>query len=92
MADELHKKRAVALRYSMEQEAAPRIIAKGKGLLAERILELAKEHGLHIHEDPDLVSILSKLDVDMEIPGELYHAVAEILVFVYQLNQKMGKK
>ncbi len=92
MADELHKKRAVALRYNMEQEAAPKIIAKGKGLRAERILELAKEHGLHIHEDPDLVSILSKLDVDMEIPGELYHAVAEILVFVYQLNQKMGKK
>lgn len=89
MADELHKKRAVAMRYKMDEEAAPKVIAKGQGLLAVRIIELAEEHGLHIHEDPDLVAVLSKLEVDMEIPGELYQAVAEVLVFVYQLNQKM---
>ncbi len=87
----LPRKRAVALRYDAQRDAAPRIAAKGSGLLAERILELAREHGVHIHEDPDLVTILSKLDIDTAIPEDLYKAVAEILAFVYRLNRDAAK-
>lgn len=94
MSDEMDraKKRAVALRYDMEKEGAPKIVAKGKGLVAERILELAREHGLHVHEDPDLIAVLSRLNIDEEIPAELYHAVAEVLAFVYRVNQKAMPK
>jgi len=93
MADEEQKeerRRAVALRYETGRDAAPRVVAKGAGLLAERIIEIARKHGVHIHEDPDLVAVLAKLDVDVEIPEELYRAVAEVLAFVYRLNHKAG--
>lgn len=83
------RRRAVALRYDAEQERAPKVVAKGAGLVAEQIIALAKEHGIHIHEDPNLVTILAKLDLDTEIPEELYHAVAQVLAFVYRLNQRM---
>ena len=69
---------------------APRISAKGAGYLAERIIEIAKEHGIGIYEDPDLVEVLSKLDLNHEIPESLYRAVAEVLAFVYRLNQEMA--
>jgi type III secretion system FlhB-like substrate exporter len=58
--------------------------------LADRIIEIARENGVYIHEDPDLAAVLSRLDVDTEIPEELYRAVAEILAFVYRLNQRMA--
>ncbi|MBN2308112.1 MAG: EscU/YscU/HrcU family type III secretion system export apparatus switch protein [Candidatus Hydrogenedentes bacterium] len=88
---EHHKaKRAVALRYDQEKDRAPRIVAKGDRLLAERIIGLAKEHGIHIHEDPELVAVLAKLDVDTEIPERLFRAVAEVLAFVYRLNRQMA--
>ena len=83
------RRKAVALRYDADQEAAPRIVAKGEGLLAERIIDTASENAVHIHEDPDLVAILSTLDLGMQIPEELYRAVAEVLAFVYRLNQWM---
>ncbi len=83
------RRRAVALRYRAESEAAPRVVAKGSGLLAERILELAREHKIHVHEDPDLVEVLAKLEVDAEIPESLYRAVAEVLAFVYRLNRSL---
>jgi len=82
-------KRAVALRYDAQSDAAPRVVAKGDRLLAERIIELAKEHDIHIHEDPDLVALLAKIDVDTFIPEELYRVVAEVLAFVYRLNNRM---
>lgn len=82
------RRKAVALRYDEEQEGAPKIVAKGAGYLAERILELAREHGLHVHEDPDLVALLSKLDMNTEIPENLFTAVAEVLAFVYRLNER----
>lgn len=80
--------KAVALRYDQEQEAAPRIVAKGAGYVAQRIIEVAKEHDIHVHEDPDLVSVLSRLEVDTQVPESLYRAVAEVLAFVYRLNQE----
>lgn len=84
------RRKAVALRYDGERDNAPRVIAKGAGHLAERIIEAAKEHGIHIHEDPDLAAVLSKLDVEAQIPEELYRAVAEVLAFVYRLNQRIA--
>ena len=82
------KRKAVALKYNAESDGAPRVIAKGDRLLAERIIEIAKENGVPIHEDPDLVSLLATLDIDREIPDALYRAVAEVLAFVYSVNAK----
>ena len=61
-------KRAVALRYDMERDQAPRVLAKGDRLQAERIVEIAREHGIHVHEDTDLVALLAQLDVGQDIP------------------------
>lgn len=91
MADEKQpgvRKKAVALRYDAEKEPAPRLVAKGQGLRAERILEIAREHGVHIQQDPDLTALLAKLEVDTPIPEALYQAVAQVLAFVYQLNRR----
>ncbi len=82
------RRKAVALRYDATSDAAPRVIAKGTGLLADRIIEIAQEHGIHIYHDPDLVTVLAKLNLDTAIPEELYRAVAEVLAFVYRLNQR----
>lgn len=79
-------KKAVALRYTPELDAAPKVMAKGQNRLARRILELAEQHGIPIKEDPDLVEILARLDLDEEIPPELFMVVAEILAFVYRAN------
>ncbi|HPO17155.1 MAG TPA: EscU/YscU/HrcU family type III secretion system export apparatus switch protein [Candidatus Hydrogenedentes bacterium] len=84
-------KKAVALRYDAEADAAPRIIAKGQRIIAEKIIAVAKEHGIHVHEDPDLVAVLSKLDINIPIPESLYQAVAEVLAFVYRLNKQRAK-
>lgn len=89
--DEIARKKAVALRYDTESHAAPKMIAKGSGYLAEQILTLAKENDIHIHEDPDLLNVLSALEVQSEIPEHLYVAIAEILAFVYQLNNTLSE-
>lgn len=80
-------KKAVALKYDPTQSDAPRVAAKGKGLLADKILETAKENGIPIQEDPALVEVLSKLDLDQQIPPELYNLVAEILTFIYRSDK-----
>lgn len=77
---------AVALAYS-EGQAAPRVVAKGRGLLAEAIIERAKGAGVFVHESPELVSLLMQVDLDQHIPPELYFAVAELLAWLYQLEQ-----
>ncbi|MBI4576535.1 MAG: EscU/YscU/HrcU family type III secretion system export apparatus switch protein [Planctomycetes bacterium] len=77
---------AVALRYHRKRDAAPRIVAKGAGLMAQRILDLARENGVPRHRDDDLVRVLAKLDLDQAIPPRLYGAVAEVLAFVYRMN------
>lgn len=76
---------AVAITYD-EGSAAPRIVAKGYGTLAETIIETAKRHGLYVHESPELVSVLMQLDLDRQIPPELYVAIAELLAWLYQLE------
>jgi len=85
--------RAVALRYRPEdpfRDAAPRLVAKGQGLLAERILELAKQHGVSISKDPDLLAALEPLDVDRLIPPELFQAVALLLAALYRANKNLS--
>jgi flagellar biosynthesis protein len=84
------QKRAAALRYQSKLDNAPKVIAKGKGKVAEKIIEIAKEHNIYIHNDPDLIEVLYQLDLNEDIPSELYVVVAELLAFVYSLNS--GKK
>ena len=81
-------KKAIALKYEKEKDNAPKVVAKGKGVVAQKIIEIAEENGIYIKEDPELVEILSTLDIYEEIPEELYRAVAEILVFIYKNIQK----
>ena len=78
--------KAVALKYNREKNNAPKVIAKGRGEMAEKIIEIAKNHHLPLYEDKNLVSILEALEVESEIPPELYRAVAEVLTFIYRLN------
>ncbi|MFC4812404.1 EscU/YscU/HrcU family type III secretion system export apparatus switch protein [Paenibacillus sp. GCM10023250] len=82
--------KAVALKYEPGDDAAPVVVAKGKGKLAEAILDKAAESGVPVQRDSSLVEVLSKLDVDQEIPPELYTLVAEILSFVYRSDQRAG--
>lgn len=82
------RKRAVALRYQPELEQAPRVVAKGSGSVAEQIIERAKANGIPLQEDPSLVQVLSKIELDNQIPPELYHVVAEVLSLVYRLDVK----
>ena len=79
---------AVALDYRPKDGQAPRVVAKGKGTVAEKILELARRAGVPIREDPVLFSLLSHLDVDQEIPPEAYKVVAELLAFVYKVHNR----
>jgi flagellar biosynthesis protein len=80
-------KQVVAMRYDPGQEAAPRVIAKGRGPVAERILHLAEQHGILLWEDEDLVKLLGVLELDSEIPPHLYQALAEILAHLYRANR-----
>ncbi len=79
-------RKAVALRYDAAAGAAPKVLASGRGEVAARILEKAREAGVEIVQDPDLIEILAQVPIGEEIPEELYHAVAEILAFVYRMN------
>ena len=89
-------KKAVALRYVPDRDRAPRVTAKGSGLLAQKIIDLAKKHGVPIREDSALVQVLAQLDFHQEIPPSVYVVVAEILAFVYSMNHRWsdlkGKK
>jgi flagellar biosynthesis protein len=79
---------AAAIKYDDRKDSAPKVVAKGRGTIAEKIIELAQKNNVMIKSDPALVQILSKLDLDEQIPVELYKAVAEILAFVYSTNSR----
>jgi flagellar biosynthesis protein len=83
----LRRKKAVALRYDREKERAPRVTAAGKGYVADRIIEIARAHGIVVREDKELVELLSHIELYDEIPVELYQVVAEVLAFVYRLQK-----
>ena len=78
-------KSAVALAYT-KTDAAPRVVAKGRGVLAENIILRAQENGVYVHESPELVSLLMQIDLDQRIPPQLYVAVAELLAWLYRLE------
>ncbi len=80
------KKRAVALRYNDGSDAPPKLVAKGDGNMAERIREAASAAGVPIYEDDALVEVLAQIELDEEIPPELFQAVAEVLSWVYKAN------
>ena len=82
------QKAAAALKYRQGVDTAPRLVAKGAGVIAERIIQAAQEAGVSIHEDPNLLALLMTLNLDEVIPPEMYAAVAEVLAFVYRLNKK----
>jgi len=82
-------KRAVALAYRAE-EGAPRVVAKGHGVTAQAMIALARENGVYVHQSAELVNLLLQVDLDREIPPELYRAVAELLAWLYAVDQKIS--
>jgi flagellar biosynthesis protein len=86
------RRQAVALRYEPKQDRAPKLVAKGRGYLAERILDLARQYNIPVRQDKNLLQILSRLDLNQEIPAEVYQAVAEILAFIYRLSNRQLEK
>ena len=83
-----NKKKAVAIKYDSDTAATPKVKAKGIGDIAQKILELAEENEIPIYEDKDLTELLMVLELEQDIPADLYKAVAEVLAFVYKLNKK----
>lgn len=78
---------AVALKYAAGDDA-PRVVAKGRGLVATEIIARAREHGVFVHESPELVALLSNVDLDERIPPALYVAIAELLAWIYQVERR----
>lgn len=90
--DDLKKRaKAAALKYDRASERAPRMVAKGSGLIAKKIIDTAQEHGIAIREDPDLVEVLATLDLYQEIPESLFRVVASILAELYKINKNYQK-
>lgn len=78
---------AVALTYGQNQ-GSPKVVAKGRGLIAQAIIERARQHGIYVHESEDLVGLLMQVELDQEIPPQLYLAVAELLAWLYRLEHE----
>lgn len=76
---------AVAIAYDTT-DAAPRVVAKGYGTVADNIMRVARDNGLYVHESPELVGLLMQVDLDKHIPPELYEAVAQLLAWLYKLE------
>jgi flagellar biosynthesis protein len=89
MKKEVKRKEAVALRYNSEKDHAPKLVAKGKGLVADELLSRAKEFGVPIQEDPSLLEVLGKLEINQTIPEDLYSVVAEIFALIYRVDQQV---
>ncbi|NOX16406.1 MAG: type III secretion system protein [Epsilonproteobacteria bacterium] len=81
-------KKAVALKYDKSKDSAPKVKAAGKGEVAKKIIKIAEKYNLPIKKDEDLVELLSKVQIDKEIPQNLYKAVAEVFSFVYKITKK----
>ena len=82
-------KTAVAIRYDKDREQAPRIIAKGKGFLAQQIIDAAKAYGVPVYQNQSVASLLMAVELDQEIPPDLYQAVANVLAYVYKLDSSV---
>ncbi len=82
----------VALKYNSKEEKAPKVVAKGKGYVADKILEIARQHNILVREDPELLQVLSALDLNSEVPPHVYQVVAELLAFVYSVNKQFAER
>jgi flagellar biosynthesis protein len=86
------RRAAVAMRYDVDRDKAPMILATGRGPIADEIVRVAEDNKIPLYEDPELAGLLSKLEMDTEVPPELYVLVAEVLFFVFQLDRMAEKK
>lgn len=86
--EESKRKLATALKYNALEQTAPKVIAKGRGIVAENIIEKAEEHEIPVYEDEKLSRQLYNLEIGEEIPPELYHVIAEVLVFIANLDKE----
>ena len=91
MGGETSLPKAVALRYDPEKGGAPKIVASGQGEIATRIMELARDSGVVVTQDTELLEFLAQVPIGSEVPAELFQAVAEVLAFVYRLNNHEGQ-
>lgn len=85
------EKKAVALKYEPEKNVAPRVVAKGKGYVAENIMATAQKNAVPVYQNKSLVNLLMALELDKEIPAELYTTVAEVLAYIYRMDKKARK-
>ncbi len=91
-AENIKDKQAVALKYDADKDTAPRVVAKGKGHTAEHILEAAQKSSVPVYQNKTLVNMLMALDIDREIPPELYKAIAEVMAYVYKMDTAKGRE
>ena len=82
--------KAVALKYDMEADRAPRVVAKGRGHVAENIMAVAQKNTIPVYQNKTLVNMLMALELDREIPPELYKVIAEVMAYVYRIDKKHG--
>lgn len=87
MKEEQEKKQVVALKYNVEQDHAPKVIAKGKGYVADELIKEAIRYNVPIQEDASLVQLLSQLEMNESIPEQLYEVVAEVFAFIYRIDK-----
>ena len=83
---------AVALKYDTEKDRAPKVAAKGRGYVAENILAAARQNTIPVYQNKSLVNMLMALEIDREIPPELYRTIAEVMAYVYRIDKKAGPK
>ena len=89
-SEDVAQRKAVALKYDMQQDMAPRVIAKGRGHVAEHILATAQKNSVPVYQNKTLVNMLMALEIDREIPPELYKAIAEVMAYVYKMDKAKG--
>jgi len=85
-------KQAIALSYAQQGDTAPKVVAKGSGYMAEKILTSAKQNAVPVYQNKALAGMLMAIELDSQIPPELYQAVAEVLAYIYQVDQGLGKR
>ena len=88
---ESEEKKAAALKYDADRDRAPRLIAKGRGHVAEHILDVAQKSAIPVYKNKSLINMLMALEIDREIPPELYKAIAEVMAYVYRMDKSKGR-
>ena len=86
------REKAVALRYRAPEDRAPKVVAKGEGSIAQAIRQIAEKNGIPVRRDDTLVELLAQIEIDREIPPELYAAIAELLSMIYRADNALAKE